>query len=70
MNDEQPKPNPHAVHACNRRFVDAARASIRQMTGKQYPHLEAQLGALTGEAVVEFVRLLGDLQGSINQAKR
>ncbi len=44
--------------------------SLRQLTGKQYPHLEKELKNLSAEALRDLGRVLADAQSEVSRAKR
>ena len=45
-------------------------ASLRRLTGKNYPKLEVSFETLEPEALRDLVRLVHDLEGSVQNATR
>lgn len=53
----------------NQRQADFAKARIRQLTGKNYPKLEAELTKLSLEALIDLTRVMSDASYEITRAK-
>ena len=53
----------------NKQQADNAKARIRQLTGRNYPSLEAELTKLSVAALIDLSRVITDVQYEITRAK-
>ena len=49
---------------------DFARASLRRLTGKQFPALEAAFESLDPAALKDLVRFVHEVEGAVRAAER